>query len=87
MTQDKVKKLLGLELTAQEYATYDKNTGSQVANELSAKSRFLLPVSECEFAWRNILEDLQPDCFPREKGQRPYRATGGGYCGCLWGVG
>ena len=76
VTQEKVKKLLGLELTAQEYATYDKNTGSQVANELSAKSRFLLPVSECEFVLSNILEDLQPDCFPREKGQRPYRATG-----------
>ena len=47
-----------------------------MANELSAKSRFLLPVSECEFVLSNILEDLQPDCFPREKGQRPYRATG-----------
>ena len=36
-------------------------------NELSAKSRFLLPVSECEFVLSNILEDLQPIAFRERK--------------------
>ncbi|CAD7958259.1 unnamed protein product [Amoebophrya sp. A120] len=43
----------------------------------SAK-RFLLPISECEFALNNILEDLRTDRWPVEEGrQRCQRCTGG----------
>ena len=33
-------------------------------------------MSECEFTLQTILDDLQPDPFPREAGMRPFRATG-----------
>jgi protein transport protein SEC23 len=41
-----------------------------------ALKRFLVPVSECEFALNSILDDLQPDPWPAAKGCRPARSVG-----------
>jgi len=38
--------------------------------------RFLVPVSECEFALNSILDDLQSDPWPVETGHRPARCAG-----------
>eukprot|EP00854_Cymbomonas_tetramitiformis_P010763 gene10763-12734_t len=38
--------------------------------------RFLLPVSECEFALESALEDLTVNSWPKETGHRHKRATG-----------
>ena len=78
VTQEQLKKLLGLELSASEYASYDKQRGSAVAEASNALRRFILPVSECEFALQTALDELRPDPFPREQGTRPFRATGRG---------
>jgi protein transport protein SEC23 len=40
------------------------------------QGRFLLPVSECEFALESALEDLAVNSFERERGFRMERATG-----------
>lgn len=42
----------------------------------SALKRFLVPVSECEFALNSILDDLQPDPWPTKHGNRPARCSG-----------
>ena len=76
VTQEQLKKLLGLELSPHEHAAYNKQRGSAVAEANSALRRFILPVSECEFTLQTILDELTPDPFPREAGMRPYRATG-----------
>jgi protein transport protein SEC23 len=39
-------------------------------------SRFLLPVSECEYALSTILAELQKDPWPTEQAERPLRCTG-----------
>lgn len=44
--------------------------------ENSALKRFLVPVSECEFALNSILDDLQPDPWPVKAGNRPSRCVG-----------
>jgi len=76
--QDKLKKLLGLELTPEEHAYYaqNKQRGSHVAEEAGAMKRFVLPVSECEFQLQTVLDELSPDPSPTEKGTRPCRCTG-----------
>ena len=76
ITQEQLKRLLQLELSPHEHATYDKIKGSAVAESNAASRRFILPVSECEFALQTILDELEPDPFPREPGTRPFRATG-----------
>lgn len=38
--------------------------------------RFILPVSECEFMFNSIIDDLQPDSWPVPPDERPLRATG-----------
>ena len=76
MTQERLKKLLNLELSPSEYASYDKQRGSAVAEASNALRRFILPVSECEFTLQTALDELRPDPFPREPGMRPFRATG-----------
>jgi protein transport protein SEC23 len=38
--------------------------------------RFLVPVSECEFALNSILDDLQPDPWPVKTGNRAARCVG-----------
>ena len=76
VTQEQLKKLLGLELSPHEHAAYNKQRGSAVAEANSALRRFILPVSESEFTLQTILDELTPDPFPREAGMRPYRATG-----------
>ena len=42
----------------------------------SALKRFLVPVSECEFALNSILDDLQPDPWPVKSGNRASRCVG-----------
>lgn len=42
----------------------------------SGASRFLLPVSECEFQLTTLLEELSHDAFPVQADQRPARCTG-----------
>lgn len=44
--------------------------------ESAAFQRFLVPVSECEFALNSILDDLQCDPWPVESGTRPARCVG-----------
>lgn len=39
-------------------------------------SRFLCPLSECEFALNNIIDDVKVDSFPVAHDRRPLRATG-----------
>ena len=76
VTQERLKKLLNLELSPSEYASYDKQRGSAVAEVANALRRFILPVSECEFTLQTALDELKPDPFPKEPGTRPFRATG-----------
>lgn len=76
VTQESLKKLLGLELNAHEHATYNKHQGSAVAEAANPLRRFILPVAECEFTLQTILDEMQPDPFPREAGTRLFRATG-----------
>jgi len=42
----------------------------------SGASRFLLPVSQCEFTLTSILEQLQKDPWPVATDKRPLRCTG-----------
>jgi len=42
----------------------------------TALKRFLVPVSECEFAVNSILDDLQPDPWPVKSGHRATRCLG-----------
>jgi protein transport protein SEC23 len=42
----------------------------------AAIKRFLVPVSECEFALNSILDDLQPDPWPVKDGSRAQRCVG-----------
>lgn len=42
----------------------------------SSLKRFLVPVSECEFALNSILDDLQPDPWPVKTGNRAQRCIG-----------
>jgi protein transport protein SEC23 len=44
--------------------------------ENSGIKRFLVPVSECEFAINTILDDLQPDPWPVKKMERSLRCVG-----------
>ncbi|KAK9837195.1 hypothetical protein WJX84_004838 [Apatococcus fuscideae] len=56
-------------------------TGQQQAQSLQSAqqagaARFILPLSECEFALQGVLEELQQDAFPAEAEHRPSRCTG-----------
>lgn len=42
----------------------------------TAARRFLLPVSECEFTFNAILDELQKDQWPVATDHRPQRCTG-----------
>ena len=42
----------------------------------AAIKRFLVPVSECEFALNSILDDLQPDPWPVLSSNRPQKCVG-----------
>ena len=44
--------------------------------DVSALSKFLVPVSECEFALNSILDDLQCDPWPEVQGERAARCVG-----------
>jgi protein transport protein SEC23 len=44
--------------------------------EKKDSTRFLMPVSECEFQLTSILEDLSRDCWPAKSSQRQARCTG-----------
>jgi protein transport protein SEC23 len=66
LTSRQVQDQLGLTLT-----TDPLNKGDN-----SALKRFLVPVSECEFALNSILDDLQPDPWPVKTGNRPSRCVG-----------
>lgn len=48
----------------------------QMSQDMSGSSRFLMPVSECEFQLTSILEDLTKDCWPHSNVERPQRCTG-----------
>lgn len=55
---------------------------AQVMEMIQAQSkqdilkRFLIPISECEFAFNSILDDLQPDPWPPVPAERSVRANG-----------
>jgi protein transport protein SEC23 len=44
--------------------------------ENSGIKKFLVPVSECEFAINTILDDLQPDPWEVKNMERSYRCVG-----------
>ncbi|KAM3130641.1 hypothetical protein pb186bvf_017233 [Paramecium bursaria] len=48
----------------------------QITNKTDIISRFLVPLSECEFSFNSILDDLQVDPWPVPSGQRELRANG-----------
>lgn len=50
--------------------------GQQAGKKGGASTRFLMPVSECEFQLTAILEDLSKDCWPHKVSERPKRCTG-----------
>lgn len=66
LTPKEIQEQLGLNLSSDPL-----NKGDS-----SALKRFLVPVSECEFALNSILDDLQPDPWPAAKGCRAQRAVG-----------
>lgn len=41
-----------------------------------ALRRFLAPVGECEYTLNSIIDDLQPDPWPRQQGHRAERCAG-----------
>ncbi len=45
-------------------------------NAATSAARFIQPVSECEFVFESILDDLQRDPWPKVAGQRPQRVSG-----------
>jgi protein transport protein SEC23 len=45
-------------------------------SSMSAAARFLLPVSQCELQFSNILDQLQRDPWPVANDKRPQRCTG-----------
>eukprot|EP00249_Psilotum_nudum_P008068 c21021_g1_i1 orf=336-2687(+) len=49
---------------------------SQQPQSKGIASRFMVPISECEFSFTTALEELQPNPFAVEPGHRPCRATG-----------
>ena len=62
------------ELTPQQiHAALDIDPRQQRSKSLR---RFLVPVSECEFALNSILDDLQPDPWPVNQGERRTRCVG-----------
>lgn len=48
----------------------------QVATKPEILKRFLIPISECEFSFNSILDDLQCDPWPVPTGERQVRASG-----------
>jgi len=66
-----LQELLGLRA-----AKRDPREASGAGAARSGASRFLLPVSECEFAMSTILSELQKDPWPTETSERPLRCTG-----------
>lgn len=64
VTAEQITSLLGLRSAM---------PGVQQKNQAS---RFLMPVSECEFQLTSILEDLSKDCWPCKNTERPVRCTG-----------
>ncbi|KAJ3153085.1 GTPase-activating protein S23 [Geranomyces michiganensis] len=47
-----------------------------LAPQIAGASRFLLPVSQCEFTFTSIVEQLQQDPWPVANDRRPLRCTG-----------
>jgi len=66
MTAKDIQSQLGLNLGADPLNKGDSN----------ALKRFLVPVSECEFALNSILDDLQSDPWPVKQGCRAPRCVG-----------
>lgn len=52
------------------------SSSSTASTSGSSKSRFLLPVSECESQITSILEGLSKDCWTYKSSERPDRCTG-----------
>ncbi len=60
---------------AQRLPAAQQAQAQQTAQQAGA-ARFILPLSECEFALQGVLDDLQRDAFPTEAEHRPSRCTG-----------
>ena len=50
----------------------------QVTSKQEITKRFLVPLSECEFSFNSILDDLQVDPWPIPPAERAQRAGGAG---------
>mmetsp|Transcript_8140 Transcript_8140/g.30024 ORF Transcript_8140/g.30024 Transcript_8140/m.30024 type:complete len:753 (-) Transcript_8140:126-2384(-) len=65
--QDELEQLLGIGAIKQKQRGHNQPHGV---------GRFLLPITECEFALNTALEDLKTSTYPTQQGFRPQRATG-----------
>jgi len=57
-------------------ATGNRGPGAGGNPGRTGASRFLLPISECEFVLSTVLSELQKDPWPTETTERPLRCTG-----------
>mmetsp|Transcript_42666 Transcript_42666/g.101302 ORF Transcript_42666/g.101302 Transcript_42666/m.101302 type:complete len:757 (+) Transcript_42666:368-2638(+) len=73
---DQVRRWLGLHAVHQ---------GARNTAEPPGGGRFLMPLSDCEFLFEQLLEDMEPWPEPARPGRRPLRATGAavGVATCL----
>lgn len=70
-----IQELLGL-AGGQQRAQNPIRPGQPLPSQSAGFTRFLQPVSECEFNLTSILEQLQLDPFPVSNDKRPLRCTG-----------
>eukprot|EP00871_Galdieria_phlegrea_P002563 jgi/Galph1/3307/GphlegSOOS_G1950.1 len=70
-----IKDLLGLMMSATRLSSTTPSSPSS-SNRPQGAARFLQPVSECEFIFTDIVEDLGRDTWPVPADQRPKRCTG-----------
>jgi len=55
---------------------HGRAAAAHAAQHAAATARFMLPLSECEFALQSVLDELARDAFPAMPEQRPARCTG-----------
>ena len=68
---EKVQQLLDLGLSQAQ-----RGAAQRQPAQAQPSSRFLVPLSDCEFTLESTIEELAADAFPRKQGHRVSRATG-----------
>lgn len=75
-TPKQIQEWLGLALVAQTQQQLQQHPQQPHHLPKNNASKFIKPVSECEGAFRDILDQLQRDPWPVAQGKRPLRANG-----------